>query len=160
MVSENIAPAFFRLETKSLSPLLLLYLLTISGLLGNFFMWSFRRFNLGGKVGVLSANPFSLQTMSAQQQPYRSAIHLSWDCFVLIMYYFTLLSTWDIPDKQTKNWSNCDLISCVLVKGWEAKAKKYENKGTEGSARKTTQLDSWRSSEHKWHTGEMPQGQI
>lgn len=77
MVSENIASAFFRLETESLNTLLLLYLLTISGLLGNFFVWSFRSFSLGGKVGVPSANPFSLQTMSAQQQPYRSAIHLS-----------------------------------------------------------------------------------
>lgn len=55
-------------ETKFLNTPLWLYSLTISGCLGNFFMWSFRRLSSGGKVWGLSANPSTAQTLPADPE--------------------------------------------------------------------------------------------
>lgn len=94
-------------ETKSLNTLLWLYSLTISGCLGNFFMWSFRRLSSGGKVWGLSANPSSAQTLPAD--PERPAAVLRKcvppelrNCFILTIYYFTLLRNCDIPDSCSR----------------------------------------------------------
>lgn len=120
-------------ETKSLNTLLWLYLLTISGCLGNFFMWSFRRLSSGGKVWGLSANPTSPQTIQAN--PERPAAVFQKcvppelrNCFIWTIYYFTLLRDCDIPD-------SCSRISpAVLCSPMsQERTRKWEQRNTRTS---------------------------
>lgn len=94
-------------ETKSLNTPLCLYLLTISRCLGNFFMWSFRRLSSGGKVWGLSDNPSSPQTIQVGPEcpaaVLRKCVPLELrNCFILTIYYFTLLRDCDIPDSCSR----------------------------------------------------------
>lgn len=136
-------------ETKSLNTPLCLYLLTISRCLGNFFMRSFRRLCSGGKVWGLSANPSSPKTVQAGPECPAAVLRKCVppelrNCFILTIYYFTLLRDCDIPD-------SCSRIGPTLLCSpmSQERTRKREQRNTRTTIQNVV-LGRWR----RWNPGE------